>query len=165
MQHNQCKLTLLSETDFEDMLVMFAEPDACKYIPKLDNQTREFYLDFLITSVEKIHNGEIYYWVMREPESQEFMGAINLNKIQNSDDMQIGWQVKDDFRHQGLAYLGAQMALDFAIDNTEIATIYGVFQADNLASDRILNKLRFSLESINMVDEILLHRYIFQISR
>lgn len=102
---------------------------------------------------------------MRDPQTLEFMGAINLNEIQNSDDMQIGWQIKENFRHQGLAYLGAQMALDFAIDNTEITTIYGVFQADNLASDRILNKLRFSLEGINMQNEVLLHRYIFQISR
>ena len=95
MQNNQCKLQLLTEADFADMLAMFAEPDTFQYIPKLYNQTDEFYLNFLTTTVQKIMAGDIYYWVMRAPKTAEFMGAINLNKILNSDEMQIGWQIRE----------------------------------------------------------------------
>ena len=165
MQNNQCKLTLLTEDDFTEMLSMFAERDTFKYIPKLYNQTDEFYLHFLTSAVEKITAGEEYYWVMREPKTNELMGAINLNKIQNGDEMQIGWQVREDFRNLGLAYLGAQMALDFAINQTKISIIYGVFSEQNTASERILNKLRFSLESIFLENRQLIHKYCFQISR
>ncbi|PCI87980.1 MAG: hypothetical protein COB24_04395 [Hyphomicrobiales bacterium] len=165
MQNNQCKLTLLSKDDFDDMLAMFGEPDTFKYIPKLRDQTDEFYLHFLTSTVEKISAGDIYYWVMRAPENDEFMGAINLNKILNGDEMQIGWQICEDFRNQGLAYLGAQMALDFAIYKTEIEMIYGVFLEQNKASERILNKLRFSLETISLENEQLVHKYCFKISR
>lgn len=165
MQNDHCKLTLLGVDDFADMLAMFAEADTFKYIPKLRDQTDEFYLHFLTSTVEKINAGDIYYWVMRAPKTNEFMGAINLNRILNGDEMQIGWQICEDFRNQGLAYLGAQMALDFAINQTEIGMIYGVFLQQNKASERILNKLRFSLESISLENEQLVHKYCFKISR
>lgn len=165
MQNNHCKLTLLSANDFDDMLAMFAEPTSFTYIPRLKNQTREFYLDFLSQTVDRIANGEIYYWAMRHPKTDMFMGAINLNTVANGVDMQIGWQICEGFRHQGFAYLGAQMALDFAINETEITTLYGVFEADNIASERIVNKLRFSLEKISIENDVQIHKYIFQISR
>lgn len=165
MRNKLCKLSLLTQADFDDMLAMFADVDAFQYIPKLLNQTEEFYLDYLISSVEKIQTGDAYYWTMRDPDDGEFIGAINLNKIKNTDEMHIGWQICEEYRHQGFAYLGAQMVLDFAINSTEIIAIYGVFDEKNTASDRILNKLRFSLESIWKENEDLIHKYIFQISR
>lgn len=165
MRNKFCNLSLLSAADFDDMLSMFAEPNMFAYIPKLLGQSQNFYLDYLSNSVKAIEVGDNYYWVMREPANGEFIGAINLNCIQNSDDMQIGWQICEGYQHQGFAYMGAQMALDFAINETEISTIYGVFDVRNIASERILNKLRFSLEKISIENDNLIHKYIFQISR
>lgn len=165
MRNQFCKLSLLTEADFDDMLTMFGEPNTFEYIPKLRSQSQEFYRSFLSDSMDQIKKGDKYYWMMRDPDDGEFIGAINLGKFPNSDVMQIGWQICEAFQQQGMAYMGAQMALDFAINETDISTICGRFEAENIASDRILNKLRFSLEKIEAENKTQIHHYIFNISR
>lgn len=159
------KLTLMTEADFDDVLEIFFEPDAFKYISGLLDQSREYYLNFLSDFVKKIQDGSAYYWVMRDVKDGKLIGAINLNKIKNSQDMQIGWQVGANYQRQGLAFSGAQKAIEFAIKQTDIDVVYGVFHVENVASERILAKLGFKLESLIIEDGNLLHRYILKIDR
>jgi [ribosomal protein S5]-alanine N-acetyltransferase len=160
MQTERTILTLLEEKDLPAMREMAREPDTFRYIRKLLVMTPEEYDRFLQLKLEQIRQGTGYHWAVRLKTNGAFIGAVNLNPIGSSTRLQIGCQLKRDFWGQGFASELTKRVLDFALDEIELTTVYGVFQKDNDVSRRLLEKLGFTLvETIREQDsEIEIHK-------
>lgn len=144
---SRATLSLLGRSDFPDVLDMYSEPDTFKYIKGLQNKSEQEYLEFLERKLQEIETGAGYYWMARLSGSAGFVGAINLTPIVGQPDrIQIGWQLKGQFRGQGYASELAEPVFRFGIDKLGLRTIYGVFEPENLASKRILEKLGFTFD-------------------
>lgn len=157
----KCKIRLVEKNDFPSLLEMFHEPDTFKYIKPLANKTDDFYLSFLDLKLKQSQTKEGFYWVI-VLETGEIAGAINLTPIPKTEDMQLGWQIKRAWQGKGIASAAAKAALDFALSNTEIDPIYIVFNTQNIASQRIGEKLGFYfLEVFGTEDDPLL-KYIYE---
>jgi [ribosomal protein S5]-alanine N-acetyltransferase len=148
METERTILTLLEEKDLPAMREMAKEPDTFRYIRKLLVMTPEEYDRFLQLKLEQIRLGTGYHWAVWLKANGDFIGAVNLNPIGSSTRLQIGCQLKRDFWGQGFASELTKRALDFALDEIELTTVYGVFQKDNAVSRRLLEKLGFTLEEI-----------------
>lgn len=140
----RCFLELLEPKDFDELLEMYQEPDAFKYIAPLRNKEKSFYLDFLARKLKEINSGKGYYWLIKDRSNKALIGAINLTPIPNTEKMQIGWQVKTAYHRQGLAYEAASAVLKFAINETTIDPIYAVFELGNIASEKMIKRMGFS---------------------
>ena len=154
-------LELLTRSDFEEVLIMLLEPDMFKYIKPHQDKSAAYHLKFLELKLNQISNGEGYYWLARN-KGGSLLGVINLTPIPETDQVQIGWLIKTEFRGLGYAYEAAKSALDFGIKKTNFNPIYGVFEAENVASEKILEKLDFKFHESFMEDEVLIKKYIFQ---
>jgi [ribosomal protein S5]-alanine N-acetyltransferase len=127
------------------MTDMAKEPDTFLYIRKLQVMTDEQYQQFLRLKLEQIRTGIGYHWAIWLKEDGSFIGAVNLNPIGNSDRMQIGCQLKRARWGQGFASELMERVVDFALLEAGITPIYGVFEADNVVSRRLMEKLGFTL--------------------
>ena len=136
--------TLLEEKDFPAMMEMSREEDTFKYIRRLQMMTAEEYQQYLLLKLEQIRLGKGYHWAVWLKTNGTFVGAVNLNPIGNSQRLQIGCQLKRAYWGQGYASELTSRVLDFAVGETELREVYGVFQKDNAVSRRLLEKLGFT---------------------
>ena len=79
-----------------------------------------------------------------------------------TDQVQVGWLIKSEFRGLGYAYESAKGVLDFGLNKTNFNPIYGVFEAENIASEKILEKLNFKFHESFLEDDLLIKKYILQ---
>jgi len=165
IQTERINLKLLTPSDLEEALNMFQEPNTFQYIRPLQGKTREEYLSFLQVKLKEIETQKGYYWVVRHQDSGEFIGAINLTPISGTDQIQIGWQIRDQFRRQGYASEAAQLAFDYGLHETPFHPIYAVFEKANIASERILQKLGFRYFQTFREKERVLEKYIFDFEK
>jgi ribosomal-protein-alanine N-acetyltransferase len=161
MQTERTILTLLEEADLLHMKEMAREPDTFLYLRKFQVMTESEYTLFLLAKLEQIRNKTGYHWAVRLKANQEFIGAANLNPIGDSPLLQIGCQLKRNYWRQGFASELTKRILEFAIDDLGIKSVYGVFEKQNKASRRLLEKLGFVWEENRaFLDvELELHKY------
>jgi RimJ/RimL family protein N-acetyltransferase len=88
-----------------------------------------------------------------------FIGAVNLNPVAGTSMMQIGCQLKRDYWRQGFAYELTNRILDFGINEAGLATVYGLFEKENQASRRLLEKLGFVWQETRDAQGIEIHKY------
>ena len=136
-------LKLLTEKDFDDMLAMMMDPETSHFIKHLHLRQREEYLAILHNRLDQIKSETGFHWVGRLKTTGELVGAINVSLIAGTRRMQLGFQLNKRFWNQGLAFEMADPILKFAVDIKGIAPIFGVFDQENLASKKVLEKLGF----------------------
>lgn len=140
-------LSLLNDSDFEELINMFASKDIFKYIKPHKNKTEQEHFEFLNLKLKQIAKETGYYWVIRDKNNNQFIGALNLTPISDTDRIQIGWMIIPEYRQKGIVFEVAQSVLDFAINKTKFNPIFGVFEEAKLSSSKILSKLGFSFHS------------------
>ena len=144
METKRARLNFIKKEDFSEILEMFQEPDTFKYIKPLDYKTREEYIDILTGRIIQTFEKEGYHWTARLKETNEFIGAMNLNPFQPSGKIQLGFQIKRKFWNQGFTSELAKKILEFGIEEVGLTEIYGYFEKENIASGKILKKLGFT---------------------
>ncbi len=154
-------LALLTKEDFPDMLTMFGEPEATFYIKHLQNLSRTEYEFILNKRLIQLENKVGYHWVVRLKSSNAFIGALNLSPIPDTVMMQIGFQFRPLFWNQGFAFETAGKVLEYGIREVGLQTIYGVFEKDNIASRKVLQKLGFIADEnkIHLEGSVEIYKY------
>ena len=164
METRRTNLTLLKESDFDEILLMFNEPDTFKYIKGLRDKSTKEYLDYLNTKMNEIDTNTGTYWICRLKDTDEFIGCINLTPIpKDKNKIQIGWQIREKFHRKGIGSECAEKVLRYGLEEVNLKTIYGVFVKVNIASKRILEKLGFSLNEIKTEEDKTLEIYIYKV--
>lgn len=161
MKTARLSLTLLSESDINDVLAMLLEKGMFEYIKPHEGKPDQYYLDFLSLKLEQIKSGKGFYWLVKD-NNMELAGSINLTPIPGTGEQQIGWLIKKKFRGQGFAYEAAKLVLDFAKKETNFNPIYGVFESKNVASEKILTKLNFEFHNSFVEDGVIIKKFIYQ---
>ena len=152
---------LLTKDDFPDMLAMFNEPETAVYIKHLENLSRIEYEFILNNRLVQLENKAGYHWTARLKSSNEFIGALNLSPIPTTEMMQIGFQLQTKYWNQGFAFELAKKVLEFGIHEIGLKTIYGVFEKENIASRKVLEKLGFAVDEdkIHLEGQVEIYKY------
>ncbi len=138
-------LSLLTLEDINEVLIMFKEPNTFKYIKHMLDATPEECLAFLHKKISNINSKKGYFWTARTLDTKELIGTFNLSPIPSDPEkLQIGWQIKTVHRGQGYAYECAQAIMKYAINTLKLSIVYGVYEVENIASEKLFNKLNFS---------------------
>jgi len=132
----------IEESDISDIIKMYSEPDAFKYVKPFQDKSVEFFRDFLhqkITANKK----EVQFWTVKTLTENVFIGTANLNKLADSDIIQIGCHLSREFWNQGFASELLEKVLNYGTNILKLNEIYGVFENENIASKKLLEKLDF----------------------
>jgi len=132
----------LSKKDIPEILEMYLEKDAFKYVKPFQNKSTEFYTDFLNKRINSINN-EIEFWTVRKRDDNTFIGTANLNQLGTTSMIQIGCHIKKKYWSKGYASETLKEILTYGIETKKLKEIFGVFELKNTASKKILEKLNF----------------------
>jgi|GEM_PF-2272892 len=152
----------ITRNDFDEILDMFAEPDAFEFIQPLQNKSEEEHREYLEHKLGQVTSGEGEYWVIRT-QTDAFVGCLNLTPMRHSPDMNIGWQVIGHQRSKGYAYEAAQLVLDHAVERDAYDVIYGIHEDGQEISRHMFHKLRFKEEGIVEIKGEKLYKYSFRL--
>jgi ribosomal-protein-alanine N-acetyltransferase len=162
METERTTLTLLQEADLPAMTIMSRELGTFRYIRKLGVMTDEQYQEFLKLKLEQIRLKTGYHWAVWLKDGGDFIGAVNLNPIGSTNRLQIGCQLRQQYWAQGFASELTRRVLDFAVGEAGLKEVYGVFEKENAASRRLLEKLGFTLMESKTESgvEVEIHRFL-----
>lgn len=159
------KLEPLNEKDIPEVISMYKEPDAFKYVKLFQGKSDDFYINLLKNKIRTNPN-EIEFWIVRKKENNEFIGTVNLNKFSNTTMTQIGCHLKRKFWNYGYASELLNSILEYGIKVKKLREIFGIFENDNIASKKIFEKMEFThhtnLTILNTTINI--YKYCSQIS-
>ena len=136
------------------MREMAREQDTFKYLKKLRIMTTAEYDKFLLTKLEQIQNRTGYHWAAWLKTDHSFVGALNLNPVTGADKLQIGCQLKRAYWQQGFASELMKSVIDFAIYELKLPEVYGLFEKENVASRKLLEKLGFVPLEVRLLQEV-----------
>jgi ribosomal-protein-alanine N-acetyltransferase len=81
------------------------------------------------------------WWAVENIRSQELFGWSGLQYLPETDEIEIGYLLSKPEWGKGLATEGARIGMQFGFDQLKIATIIGIVHPENIASQRVLEKL------------------------
>jgi len=140
-------LTLIEQKDFKEVIDSFREEGAVKYIKHLQNLSNSEYADFLEKKRLLSQNEHLYYWVVREKETQNYIGTMGLTPYLDSDSVfHIGFRVSKDFQGQGFATELGKAVIDFVKNELKHQLIFALVMEENVVSKTLLKKLGFEFE-------------------
>lgn len=144
LQTERLQLTVLRPADFNEVLEMFKEKDIFKFIAPAKNLSFEEHVIKLHKRVKEAEEKEGYFWAVRSKKENTFLGLLNLNRIPNTTDIQIGWVFSEKARGQGFAFEGAKVVFDYGVNDWKVNPIFAVVEEGNNASEKIALKLGLS---------------------
>ncbi|HQQ98888.1 MAG TPA: GNAT family N-acetyltransferase [Cyclobacteriaceae bacterium] len=137
-------LKLLAPGDFEEILSLFHEPDTFRFIPHLQQKTKDEYRGVLVNRLNQIAAGTALHWTARTPEG-ELVGVLNYSPIAETDRMQLGFQIRSKFHRQGYATELARAVVHHLRTQQRAGQVYGVCSIEHIASATVLERIGFKL--------------------
>jgi len=132
----------LLKKDIPEILEMYLEKDAFKYVKPFQNKSIEFFTDFLNKKINS-GNKEIEFWTVRKKGDHTFIGTANLNQLGQTSMIQIGCHIKTEHWSKGYASEILREIVTYGTETKKLKEIFGVFELDNIASKKLLEKLNF----------------------
>lgn len=153
------RLTALTEKHFDDYAAMLADPDSTRWVgdgQPLDRTNAWRSLAMLLGHWALRGYG---MWALELKETGEFIGRAGLMNPDGWPDLELGWMLKPEHRHQGYATEAGNASLDFAWNQLHARRVISLVRIGNEASDRVAERL--GGEHIENMDFYGSHNHVF----
>lgn len=127
--------------DTDSLHQILAVPGVLQYFPSPNPPER--------VRVKKLIEGQIKHWgdhgfgwwAVERLADQELLGWSGLQYLPETDEVEIGYLLGEPYWGNGLATESAQAGLEFGFGSLGLGEIIGIVHPDNLASQRVLEKI------------------------
>ena len=85
-------------------------------------------------------------WAVIEKSTNQFLGWCGLKYDEKLDETDIGFRFFEHFWNQGFAKESAKACIDYGFNELNLKTIVGRAMKENLASIKVLEKIRFQYD-------------------
>jgi [ribosomal protein S5]-alanine N-acetyltransferase len=127
------------ELDKENFFCLNGDEDVVRYIrPAKSRGECEIFLKQVIADAET--NPLMGRWAVIEKASGNFVGSFAFIPIEGSDDLQLGYALLKEYWGKGFATELMKEGINYVFTKTSLNEIYGVTEAANIASQRVLLK-------------------------
>jgi ribosomal-protein-alanine N-acetyltransferase len=132
-------LPLLSEVMLDDFKQLVSDPDIMRFIgePQSNEQAHSMFLNYL----EYRPKYGLGSWALIEKETKEFIGYGILRFLWDTRSAEIGYVLSKKYWGKGLAVEAARAILRWGFERSDVSSIAGLADPQNLASIRVLEKL------------------------
>ncbi len=114
---------------------------------KIGISEEEINIEFLEKKQLLSQEQKLFYWVVREKETQKFVGTIGLTPyLASKQTFHLGFRVSKEFQEKGLATELGKKVIDFVKNELKHKKIIGLIMEGNIASKALLKKLNFEFE-------------------
>lgn len=131
------------DSDLPSLYQMVSDPAVMEFFPSVLSETEA--LDFLKAIQDKMNQNGWGMWACELKSTQEVIGFVGLN-IPKDDFyfnpcVEIGWRLRKEFWHQGLAQEAAKEALKFGFTELNLDKIVAFTTVTNLPSQTLMKRL------------------------
>lgn len=126
--------------DLENIYRLGSSPNVMRYISNGKTQTKaeaKADLDRRIKTSTSI----LGYWIVEEKATKDFVGWLALKRLDNTDDIEVGYRFLEEYWGQGLATEGSRCLLAYAFQQLNLPRIVAIALEANKASTRVMEKL------------------------
>lgn len=131
------------DSDLPSLYQMVSDPDVMKFFPSVLSETEA--QNFLRIIQDKMNQYGWGLWACELKSTQEVIGFVGLNIPQDDFDfnpcVEIGWRLRQEFWHQGLAQEAAKEALKFGFTELNLDKIVAFTTVTNLPSQTLMQRL------------------------
>ena len=131
------------DSDLPSLYQMVSDPDVMEFFPSVLSEIEA--QDFLKTIQDKMHQYGWGMWACELKSTQEVIGFVGLNIPQDDFDfnpcVEIGWRLRKEFWHQGLAQEAARKALKFGFTELNLDKIVAFTTVTNIPSQTLMQRL------------------------
>lgn len=131
------------DSDLPSLYQMVSDPDVMEFFPSVLSETEA--QDFLKAIQERMDQNGWGMWACELKSTKEVVGFVGLN-IPKDDFyfnpcVEIGWRLRKEFWHQGLAQEAAREALKFGFTELNLDKIVAFTTVTNLPSQTLMARL------------------------
>jgi [ribosomal protein S5]-alanine N-acetyltransferase len=153
-------LRQFTETDAPLVRQLNAEPGVLQYIPEpvpvSDEQARQIIVDIILPQ----YKNNLGRWAVHLKETNEFIGWCGLKWIKEVDEIDLGYRFKPSAWGKGYATEAAQLTLNYGLQQLQLKKIVAHAHIDNIASQKVLEKIGMQYVGESVEDDIPLKNYI-----
>lgn len=145
--------------DFDALYALQRRPESVRYEPDQDADSVRLYLHEanLQAQVKPRTHFRLAMTIRPDDAVRGFIGlALNIELIR---DWEIGWLVHPDEWGQGYASEAARRVIDFAFRELKAHRVIAFCDADNAASERVMQKLGMRREALMLQTRLLRGRW------
>ncbi|WP_339229309.1 GNAT family N-acetyltransferase [Oceanobacillus sp. FSL K6-2867] len=138
----RCYINLFRKNDFADVKKIFLNEDVRRYLGGIrDEESTSAILTSMLNSSD-----EAFYWVIREKQSNNFIGLVSLDPHHNSIFLELSYQLLPNWWGNGYATETARTIIHFSLYELKLKKIVAETQSANISSCSLLERLGMQLE-------------------
>jgi RimJ/RimL family protein N-acetyltransferase len=131
----------LSSDDLDEFALLGSDPDVMRYIGPGKTQARDQAAARLCAIIDDRRKHGFGLWAAIDKADGAWMGFCGLQFLDSSSEVEVGYRLARRFWGMGLATEAASACLRYGFEELGLDRIVGVVQLENLASQRVLEKI------------------------
>lgn len=141
MEAIRCSLSQVKQSDYKDIKELFQNKKVREYLGGIRTEIsiKETFTEML-NSVD-----DSKYWIIRDRESNGFMGLVSLDPHHNGEDVEVSYQLLPKWWEKGYATEVINRVIKFAFEVLDINKIVAEMQTANIRSKKLLEKVGMQL--------------------
>ncbi|MBO5451856.1 MAG: GNAT family N-acetyltransferase [Lachnospiraceae bacterium] len=145
LETRRCVLREMTEDDLDALYEVYRDPEVSKYTENLyeDREKERTYIRDYIEQVYRFCGLGI--WVIVLKETNTIIGRAGLAWRDGYDTPEIGFVIAKDYQRQGYAFEVCASILHYCKE-MDLRSIRVLYQKENIASDRLCEKLGFEVK-------------------
>ena len=139
-------LSPFERSDLDGLFALNSDPEVMRYIGEGRTLSREETLERLISIIGHWEDHGFGLWSATHKERNEFIGFCGLMHLDNTPEIEVGYRLAKSYWRMGLATESARASLCYGFDQLKLDRIVAVAQPENIASQRVLEKIGLRYE-------------------
>jgi RimJ/RimL family protein N-acetyltransferase len=141
------RLTLraFTEADIDPLQRILSEEGVLRYFPRTDPPDRDRVERLIGHQLRQWEEHGCGWWAVELRSQNGLIGWNGLQFLPETGETEVGYLLGKPFWGQGLATEGARASLQYGFEHFDLETIIGITHPENIASQRVLEKLGLSL--------------------
>lgn len=149
-------------SDVASLHRILSQPNILKYFPNPEAPSIERVQEIIENQLKHWDEHKLGWWAVIPIGGDELIGWNGLQYLPETDEVEVGYLLSQDFWGQGFATEGAQAGLDFGFEQHELIEIIGLTHPDNTASQNVLKKCGMRFTNQAEYFGIQVYRYVLE---
>ena len=133
-----------SMEDVDPLYQILHEEDILRYFPNPNPPQRERVGQLIFNQLKHWRERKLGWWAVEPRFKKQLIGWCGLQFLPETEETEVGFLISKVFRGQGFTTEAAEVSLLYGFEKLGLRRIVGIAHPENMASQRVLEKLGMS---------------------
>ena len=148
-----------TEEDVDPLHRILSERDILRYFPNPGSLPRDKVHKLISHQLQHWEEHGFGWWAVEPHQERKLIGWNGLQYLPETEEVEVGFLLSKPFWGKGLATEGARASLRYGFEQIGVKTIVAIVHPENVASQRVIEKLGMSFVDQSHYFGMDCHRY------